>query len=70
MFNPVFEKFGVIKVENTRIKIYKDNYNHQMINVNAPVSHALWNSGVLTVYLMNGEVRRYRDHYYYDNVRF
>ena len=69
MINPIYESFGVIRIEGPYIKIYKDPYNYQTINAGAHVSHALWNSGILTVYLMSGEIRRYRDYYYYDIVR-
>lgn len=68
-FNPLFEHYGVIRIEGPTIKIYKDVYVHQVINVGRPISHALWNSGTLTVYLSNGEIRRYRDHYSYETVR-
>jgi hypothetical protein len=68
MFNPIYENFGVIKVDGNRINIYKDVCNYQNINVGAPVSHAIWNSGFLIVYLRSGEARRYRDHYYFDRI--
>lgn len=69
MINPIYESFGVIRIDGEYIRIYKDHYNYQTINIRAQVSHALWNSGFLTVYLMSGEIRRYHDYYYYDIVR-
>lgn len=69
MFNPIFEKFGVVKVEGTRIKIFRDNFNHEVISCNAPVSHAMWTGGTLTVYLLNGEIRRYTNYWNFQNVR-
>jgi hypothetical protein len=68
MFNPLYEQYGVIRVEGTRLRIYKDNNNFSTISVGSQVTHALWNGGLLTVYLSNGQVRRYHDYYNFINV--
>jgi hypothetical protein len=52
---------GVVRIEYDRIKVYKDQYNFITIHVGTPVQMALWNGGVLNVYLGNGKVRRYKD---------
>jgi hypothetical protein len=68
MFNPLYEQYGVIRVEGTRLRIYKDNNNFSTISVGSQVSHALWNGGYLTVYLINGQIRRYHDYYNFINI--
>jgi hypothetical protein len=69
MFNPKFEQYGVIRVENSRIRIYRDPYNSETIYIGQPISHAMWNGGEVTVYLTSGSIRRYRDYLNYIIVR-
>jgi hypothetical protein len=69
MFNPKFERYGVIRVENSRVRIYSDPYNSETIYIGQPISHAMWNGGEVTVYLANGSIRRYRDYLNYIIVR-
>lgn len=62
MWEPKFIQCGVVKVEGTRLRVFKDQYNYVTIDVGTPIQMALWGGdGNLNVYLHNGRVRRYRD---------
>jgi hypothetical protein len=62
MWDPKFAECGVVKVEYTRVRVFKDRYNYVTIDVGRPVQTALWGGdGCLNVYLGDGRVRRYRD---------
>lgn len=61
MWDPKFVQCGVVRVEYTRVKVYKDQYNFATIEVGTPVQMALWSGDILNVYLGNGRVRRYKD---------
>jgi hypothetical protein len=68
MWDPKIINCGVVRIEYNRIKVYKDQYNFITIDVGVPVQMALWNGGVLNVYLGNGKVRRYKDRVNYSTM--
>lgn len=68
MWDPRIINCGVVRVEHTRIKVYKDQYNYLTIDVGKPVQMALWNGDILNVYLMDGRVRRYKDKVNYSTM--
>jgi hypothetical protein len=68
MWDPKFIQCGVVRVEYTRIRVFKDQYNSITIDVGTPVQMALWNGDVLNVYLGNGKVRRYKDRVNYSTM--
>lgn len=61
MWNPIYEAYGVIRVERDKVRVHKDQYNYATVFVGEPITNALWANGVLHVYLANGMVRRYFD---------
>ena len=68
MWDPKIIHCGVVRVEYSRIKVYKDQYNFITIDVGTPVQMALWSGDILNVYLGNGKVRRYKDRVNYSTV--
>jgi hypothetical protein len=68
MWDPKIIHCGVVRVEYSRIKVYKDQYNFITIDVGTPVQMALWSGDVLNVYLGNGKVRRYKDRVNYSTM--
>lgn len=60
-----FIQFGVVKFENSIIKVYSDRYNYVTINTNSPISSVSWAGGELNVTLTDGKVRRYQDRFNY-----
>ena len=61
MWDPKIIQCGVVKVDNSRIRVFKGQYNYFTIDVGKPVQIALWGGDCLNVYLQDGRVRRYRD---------
>ena len=62
MWDPKFIECGVVKVDNTRVRVFKDRYNYVTIDTGQPIQTALWaGDGSLNVYMTNGRIRRYRD---------
>jgi len=62
MWDSKFIQCGVIKVDHTRIRVFKDRYNYVTIDTGRPVHTALWSGdGHLNVYMADGRVRRYKD---------
>ena len=68
MWDSKFIKCGVVLVEYTRVKVFKDQYNSITIDVGTPVQMALWNGHILSVYLGNGKIRRYKDRVNYSTI--
>jgi hypothetical protein len=68
MWDPKFIQCGVVRVEYTRIRVFKDQYNSITIDVGTPVQMALWNGNILNVYLGNGRIRRYKDRVNYSTI--
>ena len=68
MWDPKIIQCGVVRVEYTRIRVFKDQYNSITIDVGTPVQMALWNGDVLNGYLGNGKVRRYKDRVNYSTM--
>ena len=68
MWDSKFIQCGVVRVEYTRVKVFKDQYNSITIDVGTPVQMALWNGDVLNVYLGNGKIRRYKDRVNYSTI--
>lgn len=56
-----FIDFGVVRVEGTRVLVYKDRVNRIAIETGRPVQMALWNGDELNVYMADGRIRRYKD---------
>jgi hypothetical protein len=68
MWDPKFIHCGVVRVEYSRVRVFKDQYNSITIDVGTPVQMALWNGDILNVYLGNGKVRRYKDRVNYSTM--
>jgi hypothetical protein len=68
MWDSKFIHCGVVRVEYSRIKVFKDQYNSITIDVGTPVQMALWNGNILNVYLGNGRIRRYKDRVNYSTM--
>jgi hypothetical protein len=61
MWEQSYVNFGVVRVERSRVLVYKDPLNKITIETGRPVQMALWNGQELNVYLEDGRIRRYRD---------
>lgn len=68
MWDSKFIHCGVVRVEHSRIRVFKDQYNSITIDVGTPVQMALWNGNILNVYLGNGRIRRYKDRVNYSTM--
>jgi hypothetical protein len=68
MWDSKFIHCGVVRVEYSRVKVFKDQYNSITIDVGTPVQMALWNGNILNVYLGNGRIRRYKDRVNYSTI--
>jgi hypothetical protein len=68
MWDSKFIHCGVVRVEYSRVKVFKDQYNSITIDVGTPVQMALWNGNILNVYLGNGRIRRYKDRVNYSTM--
>ena len=68
MWDPKFIQCGVVRVEYTRVRVYKDRYNSIVIETGTPVQMALWSGDILNVYLGSGKVRRYKDRVNYSTM--
>jgi hypothetical protein len=51
--------YGVIKVDNDRVKLYNSQTSYITINVGSPVNEARWVGDKLLVTMENGKVRQY-----------
>ena len=56
-----YVNFGVLKIDGTKVKVYKDQVNYFSLNVSKPVTNAIWAGGELNIYMSDGKVRRYKD---------
>jgi hypothetical protein len=63
-----FVNFGVVKIEGSNVKVYKDQSNYTTISVGKPVTNASWAGGELNVSMSDGKVRRYRDQSNYSTI--
>ena len=55
------KNFGVVIIDGTRIKVYKDTNNFFTIETRQRIKTALWAGDFLNVYMESGRVRRYHD---------
>ena len=60
-----FERFGVVKIEGDKVKVYKDQFNYITIPVNKQVTNAKWTEGELIIALSTGKIRCYKEHNIY-----
>jgi hypothetical protein len=64
-----FERFGVVKIEGDKVKVYKNQYIYITISVNKPVTSANWVDGDLIIALSDERVRCYKDHDIYTYMK-
>jgi hypothetical protein len=63
-----YSNFGVLKIDGSKVKVYKDRYNYKTITVNKSIVNAIWAGGELNITLADGKVRRYKDLYNYKAI--
>lgn len=61
--------FGVLKVSGNTVKVYESNTQFSNLNVGRDVEDARWTGDTITVWLSNGEIRKYNSLSQYSNVR-
>lgn len=54
-----YEKYGIVKIEGDKVKVYKDQVTYTTVFVNKLVTNAAWDGGALIVRTKNGKMRRY-----------
>jgi len=60
--------YGVLKVDGTNVKLYKNVSNYESVYVGQPIDRAVWAGTTLVVYLQNGTTRRYKDRSNYETI--
>lgn len=60
-----YVEFGVAKVEGDKVKVYKDKFTFIPLSIGKPLKYAVWTGSELSVYLIDGKVRRYKDQFTY-----
>lgn len=68
MWNQDYVEYGAFDIHRSEIRVYKDRWNYIRVNCNRNVDRAYWAGSYLIVVLENGEIRRYRDHIFYEVV--
>jgi hypothetical protein len=63
-----YERFGVIKIEGEKVKVYKDQFNYITIPVNKQVTSAKWVDDGLMIISADGKVRLYEDYNIYTYI--
>lgn len=63
-----FANYGVLKVLDHSILIYKSNVSWSVVEVSAPIRSAMWQGNGLIVQLETGVTRRYSDMYTYTSI--
>lgn len=66
-----FEKertFGVISIENSRVKLYTSRSSYSCINIGKPIKDARWVGCELAVYLIDGKIRLYKTQSTYSTI--
>lgn len=51
--------FGVLKIDGRNVKVYKNTFSYDTINVYEDIQDAKWSGDVIVVTLKNGKTRRY-----------
>lgn len=67
-WDPKYPNFGVLRIENDKVKVYRDSSNYNTVSVGMQVTNAQWSGQELNVTLSNGKVRRYRDQSNYTTI--
>lgn len=68
MFPSEYIHYGVFKVQDQEVWIYKDRWNYIRVSCHTKVRDAYWTGPYLIVTLVSGQVRRYMDHIRYEIV--
>lgn len=53
-------KYGVIKVENMKVKLYYSQSSYSLINVGYDIKDARWIGNEVVIYLSNGKIKKYK----------
>lgn len=60
--------FGILKVVGKDVQIYCDQFHHTTLSVGEPIVKAEWAGNEINVYLTNGKVRKYKDHFHFITI--
>lgn len=67
-FDSKYVKFGVIKVEGDKVKLYANSNTYITVNVGKTVTNASWSGDELNVSMSDGKVRRYKNQNTYNTI--
>lgn len=67
-WDPKYPNYGVVRIENDKVKVYRDQNNYSTISVGKTVTHAVWAGQELNVTISGSKVRRYRDQNNYSTI--
>ena len=67
-WDPKFVSYGVLKVENGNVKVYRDQHNYDTIQSYKAVS-AVWAGNEVLVTSADGKKRKFRDVHNHSEVR-
>lgn len=68
MFPTEYIHYGVYKIQDHEVWIYKDRWNYIRVSCQGKVRDAYWSGPYLIVTLGSGQIRRYFDHIRYEIV--
>jgi hypothetical protein len=63
-----YPNYGVVRIENDKVKVYRDRDNYTTLSVGKTVTNATWAGQELNVTMSDGKVRRYRDRDNYSTI--
>ncbi len=67
-WDPKYPNYGVVRIENDKVKLYRDQNNYTTISVGKTVTNAVWAGQELNITMSDGKVRRYRDQNNYSTI--
>lgn len=68
-FEQKYVNYGVIKIDNERLRIYKDKSDYMTLPIpGQKIMNAIWSGGAIVVTLADGKIRRYRDPSNYSTI--
>jgi hypothetical protein len=67
-WDPKYPNYGVVRIENDKVKVYKDQTSYTTISVGKTVTNAAWAGQELNISMADGKVRRYRDSTSYSTI--
>lgn len=69
MLSSKLKDFGVLKIDRNTVKVFESNSVYSNLSIGKEVDDARWTGDTITVWLTNGEIRKYTSLSQYNLVR-